>query len=152
MPSSGMDVLQFIKCLRPTNIWGSYVSWDALRQESCHSLNLQKSWIIPTKDNSSVTSCKFCSIARTRSYEHLVSFSYTLGAHLATSGFLPKKLSFGEIFLADVAHFHSEKSCLTQNSLPTYGEFETTVYLFFTGAWLTLFSFLITSISFPGSN
>lgn len=57
----------------PINIWGILFfigcSGTALirhqRQESCRSFTLQKFWIVPTKDNSFVTSYKFCSMART---------------------------------------------------------------------------------------
>lgn len=48
--------------------------------------------------------------------------------------------------------FTLEKSCFPQHSLPTHGELKSTVYVFFTGARLTLFSFLITSFSLSGSN
>lgn len=156
--SSEKYLLQFTKFLGVIHVRGSsflmggsdYINY-ALKQESCHYLNLPKFWVVLTKDNSFVIPYPVYCLAGTRILEVLGLF--LLYPWTPDSSVFPfEKLNLGRfsqyISPGKIPNLHVR----TWDSLPAYRELETTAYLLFPESWLTLFCFLTTSFHFSVCN
>ena len=132
--------LQFTKFLGVIHIRGSsflmggsdYINY-ALKQESCHYLNLPKFWVVLTEDNSSVTPYPVYCLAGTRILEVLSLF--LLYPWTPDSSVFPfEKLNLGR-FSQYISPWKSPALHVrTWHSLPEYRELETTEYLLFTAS------------------